>query len=255
MFAGRYLWWMLIAIGTFVFCAIYFDYVGWTIIQFSGCERNAGSCGPLISLMGGAVKPAGFWLCGGIVLFCMLARILFLRLSLLWSIAAIVWFAASTDFPTIFVSIWEGHVQLDAIFGVLPLPLLFLVLFAAYLLVPFEDDDRQPLGSWRLPRYAAALTAAHVTLWAFANQPNLPLLLAGKMQMPSLGAAIANLQPQLNYLAELGIDDTTPIYASLMIFACALLASLLPQQKVEVAWLSLQIFMSSGSPRRRSGRV
>jgi hypothetical protein len=254
MFAGRYLWWMLIAIGIFVFCAVYFDYVGWTIVQFSGCERNAGSCGPLITLLGGVIKPAGLWLCGGIMLTCILARILYLRLNLLWGVAAAIWFLAIVSFPTIVASIWAGHVQLDAIFAILPLPLLFLVSFAAYLLIPFEDEDRQPLGAWKLPRYAAALAAAHAALWTFANLPDL-VVLAGRLHIPAFGDSIAYLQPQLNDLVELGTGGAIPLYSSLTIFVLALLASLLPQQRVEAAWLSLQLFMSSGSPRRRSGRV
>jgi hypothetical protein len=255
MFAGRYLWWILIATGTFVFCAVYFDYVGWTIVQFSGCEKNSSSCGPLVTFLGGVIKPSGYWLCGGILLACMIARIIHLKLSLFWGVVAIIWFGASTSFPGIFLSIWEGHLGWDAASDFLPIPLLFLTLLAGYLLVPFEEDDRKPFGQWRLPRYAAMSAAAHAALWTFANQTDLPFLVAGPMHMSALAAVVARLQPQLNYLAEFGTGGNTPLYSSLTIFACALLASLLPQQKLEAAWISLQLVMFSGSPRRRSGRA
>ena len=59
MFAGRYLWWMLIAIAIFLFFTMCFDYVTWLTVVSSGCARIAGSCGPIIVTMTGSMKPSG----------------------------------------------------------------------------------------------------------------------------------------------------------------------------------------------------
>ena len=47
MFAGRYLWWNMIAAMAYVFFAVYFYYVSWLAIRVSGCAAVAGSCGAL----------------------------------------------------------------------------------------------------------------------------------------------------------------------------------------------------------------
>lgn len=255
MFAGRYLWWMLMAIAGFVFLAVYFDYVGWTIVQFSGCEKNAGSCGPLISFLGGVVKPVGFWLCGIVVFASIVARILYLRMNMFWALAAAVWFAGSASLPGIFVGFWEGHVEPKAIIDLLPLPSLFLTAFAAYLLIPFEDDARQALGPWKWPRYAAGIAVGQAALWTAAKLTDLPAFLAARLHMPGLGAAIAHLQPRLDYLAELGSGSTAPVYLALWVFLLALLAGLLPPLLVEPWLTSLRQLISPEQPRRRSGRA
>ena len=43
MFAGRYLWWMLMGIGIFLFAALSLDYITWLTIQLSGCGEMAGA--------------------------------------------------------------------------------------------------------------------------------------------------------------------------------------------------------------------
>jgi hypothetical protein len=181
--------------------------------------------------------------------------VLYLRMNLLWTVAAAVWFAGAASLPAIFVGLWEGHVDLKALLDLLPLPSLFLAAFAAYLLIPLEDDGRRPLGPWKWTRYAAGIAAAQSVLWTLANATDLPVLLAGRMHMAVASAALAHLQPRLNYLAEFGSGGTMPVYLALSVFLFVLVVSLLPRQKVEVVLLSAQQLISSEPPRRRSGRV
>jgi hypothetical protein len=254
MFAGRYLWWTMIAIAIFLFSAVYFDYVAWAIIQASGCGSNATSCDTLSAFLAGTVKPAGFWLAGGIMLVCTLARIRYLGLGVLWAFAVAVWFLAAAPFPMLFANIWNGQLQFETILAAVPVPVIFLAFFTAYLLLPVEDDERRPLSMWKAPRYAAGIAAGHSTLWTLANEPNLPLFLTGKMHMSSFGAMVRQMQPQLKDLAEFGTGGTVFLYIGLSIFVLALLTSLLPHEKIEAGWLTLQLLMTSESPRRRSSR-
>ncbi len=82
MFAGRYLWWMLIAAAIFLFFSMCFDYATWTVVAISGCAEIAGSCGPIVLTMSGAMKPAGIGLAGAIMVFCTFARLRYLSVKL-----------------------------------------------------------------------------------------------------------------------------------------------------------------------------
>jgi hypothetical protein len=68
MFAGRYLWWNMIATMAYVFFAIYFFYVSWLAIRVSGCASVAGHCGLLETQLNAVVRPYGMVACGIIVL-------------------------------------------------------------------------------------------------------------------------------------------------------------------------------------------
>jgi hypothetical protein len=255
MFAGRYLWWTMIAMAIFLFCAVYFDYVAWAIVQSSGCGRNASSCDMLSGFLTGTIKPAGFWLAGGIMLVCTLARIAYLKLGSLWGLAVSVWFLAAAPFPMLFINIWNGHLQLEAILADVPVPMVFLTLFTAYLLLPFDENERPVLGPWRFPRYAASLAAGHSVFLTLAENAQLPAFLLKQTSLSHLGAMVAHLQPQVGYVLELGTGSMVPAYVALWVFALSLLASLAPEEKVEAGLHCLHQLIQPEPRARRSRRA
>lgn len=255
MFAGRYIWWGLVSIAGFLFFAVYFDYVSWAIVQGSGCAKSAGSCGPLIDSLSGTVKPGGVWLAGIILFVCTVARIYYLKLNSFWYAAVAVWFVAIGPFPMLFTNIWHGELQFQAIFDALPMPLLFLAAFGAYLALPFEENGREPFGPWRPLHYLVALAAAHSVLLAISENSAFPLFLSEELRLTGLAATIAGIQPQATYLLQFGNIDDTASYVALVIFILSLLGSLLPERWVTAGGKSLQPFTQAGSPRRRSGRA
>jgi hypothetical protein len=255
MFAGRYLWWSLIAIAGFLFFAVYFDYVSWAIVQCSGCAKGSGSCGPLVLFLSETVKPGGFWLAGAILFVCTIGRIHYLKLSPFWHLVVAAWFLAIGPFPLLFSNIWHGELQLEAIIDAFPIPLLFLAAFGAYLALPFEDDGRKPFSGWRLLHYAVALAAGHSALLAISDSPGLPVFLSKEFGLTHLAAMIADAQPRMALVLRLGSADDAPSYVVLAFFVLSLLASLAPDRWTQAGAASLQPFMPAGSPRRRSGRV
>ena len=108
MFAGRYLWWMLIAMAIFLFFAMCFDYVTWATVATSGCARVAGTCGPIIVTMTGSMKPAGVYLAGSIMLAVTFVRIRYIGMSWLWSAFVLILFIASAPFPLLLANAWTG---------------------------------------------------------------------------------------------------------------------------------------------------
>jgi hypothetical protein len=248
MFAGRYLWWGMVGIAGFLFFAVYFDYVSWAIVQGSGCEKSASSCGPLVTFLSDTLKPGGFWLAGGILFVCTIARVHYLKLNPLWDLAVAVWFLATGPFPMLFTNIWHSELQFQVIVDTLPVPTLFLAAFGAYLALPLEeDDDRQPFGSWEPLRYLVALAAVHSVLLAMSDNSAFPMFLSTELGLTRLAGMVAEVQPMATYLLQLGRADDTAAYIALAVFILSLLTSLVPHRWVG-AFLPLT---PTGSPRRR----
>ncbi|MET0748281.1 MAG: hypothetical protein ABWY49_08815 [Rhizobium sp.] len=255
MFAGRYLWWMLLAIATFALFAIYFDFAGWLIVELSGCTAGANSCGPLTTFLAGTVRPAGFSAVGFILLICTLARICYLRLSLLWGVAATVWCLSITSFPALFKILWDVRLPAETIFYALPLPLLFLAVLVAYLLAPFEDTGRPVFGPWRRLRTISAAAAAYGVLLTVAEADGLAKVLSDEYGLATIAAAVKSLQPRATYLLQLGTGGDTPAYFVLAGFALSLLASLVPEERVLAALEVYERLKLAGWPRRHRDRA
>jgi hypothetical protein len=232
MFAGRYLWWMLLAIATFALFAIYFDFAGWLITELSGCTAGANSCGPLTAFLAGTVRPAGFSAVGIILLICTLARIYYLRLSLLWAVAAMVWCLAITSFPALFKILWDVRLPAETVFYALPLPLLFLASLVVYLLAPFEDTGRPVFGPWPRLRMVCAAAAAYGVLLTISQADGLANVLADQYGLTTIAAIVKTLQPPTTYLLQLGTSGDTPAYLVLALFVLSLLAGLVPEERV-----------------------
>jgi uncharacterized membrane protein YhaH (DUF805 family) len=142
MFAGRYLWWMLIALAVFLFFSMSFDYVTWATVATSGCARVAGSCGPLILTMTGTIKPVGYYLAGGIILIVTFARIHYIGLGWLWCLFAFALFVASAPFPLLLANAWTGQLNSEKVLENMPARLSVPGgMFCTYIGWSFEEAD------------------------------------------------------------------------------------------------------------------
>lgn len=218
MFAGRYLWWMLIAIGIFMFAALSLDYITWLTIQLSGCGDMAGACEPVLRLISGMLKPTCIWAAIGVLFMATMLRLHTLSLLWFWGPIVVVWFVAST--PILL------FVAADA--AALPVALLFLAVFIAYLLIAVEDGNKLPLPASVALRLTLRLTAVYGALAGAAFMPELSRMAGTLLDMPALAVVIALAQPYLQTVLTLGTGSMAPAYAVLAAFIAALAASLLP---------------------------
>lgn len=247
MFAGRYLWWMLIAIAIFLFFTMCFDYVTWLTVVSSGCARIAGSCGPIIVTMTGSMKPSGVYLAGGIILVVTLARIHYLSMNWIWGVIVAIWFVASAPFPLLLANGWTGQLKPEAVLDGLPVAFLFFVIFCAYIGWSFEESGGRPFGAWRALRAIISVTAVYGALLALSEAPafaTIPGRVLGEMR---LSTSIAALQPGLHDVLTLWAGRDTFAYIVFAVFVVGLAASLLPQNLEELRARFVPPFMPRGS--------
>jgi hypothetical protein len=223
MFAGRYLWWVLIAIGIFVFAALGLDHITWLAVQLSGCANMVGGCEPAVRLIPAALKTACPWIAIGVLFVVTLARLHYLSLLWFWGPLVTVWFVTSTPI-LLFLAADAAAIRLTAILPALPVALLFLMAFVAYLMVHVEEGDTRPLAA-----SAIRLTAIYGALAAIAFTPELSRTAGALLDMPALSVVVALAQPYLQTLLTAGTGSMAPVYAVLALFIAALGASLLPQ--------------------------
>jgi len=228
MFAGRYLWWMFVCVGVFLFAALGLEYITWLVIRLSGCGDMAGACEPAIRLISGVLKPACIWAAIGVLFIATLLRLHYLSLLWFWGPVVAVWFIASAPI-LLFLAADAAALTLPAIMVALPVALLFLMAFTAYLLVPFEDGDTRPLAASAPLRLAVRLTALYGALAAAAFMPELSRMAGTLFDMPALAVVIALAQPRLQTVLTFGTGSMAPAYAVLALFIAALAASLFPQ--------------------------
>ncbi|PKA40220.1 hypothetical protein N2599_03045 [Rhizobium sullae] len=235
MFAGRYLWWMLIAVAIFLFFSMCFDYVTWAIVAISGCAEIAGSCGPIVITMSGAIKPAGIGLAGAIMVLCTFARLRYLSVNWLWAAVVLVWFSASAAFPGILAGGWTGQLRPEMVLESLPVAFLFVTVFCSYLVIAFEEGKTVPFGQWAWLRAVIWIAAGYGVLAAIAETAGFGALPARMLGMPWIASAIAELQPRLAAILDLGTGSMLPAYAVLAVLVAALLASLPPREVARLA--------------------
>ncbi|MBY5354385.1 hypothetical protein HFO94_12695 [Rhizobium leguminosarum] len=225
MFAGRYLWWMLMGIGIFMFATLSLDYITWLTIQLSGCGDMAGACEPALRLISGVLKPACIWAAIGILFMVILLRLHTLSLIWFWGPIVAIWFVASTPI-LLFVAADAAALTQPATLAALPVAILFLAAFAAYLLFALEDGDILPLAASVPLRLTLRLTAVYGALAGVAFMPE---RIAGTLlDLPALSVVIALAQPYLQTVLTFGTGSMAPAYAVLATFIAALAASLLP---------------------------
>ncbi|MBY3211607.1 hypothetical protein [Rhizobium laguerreae] len=227
MFAGRYLWWMLMGIGIFMFAALSLDYITWLTIQLSGCGDMAGACEPVLRLISGMLKPACIWAAIGMLFVATLLRLHTLSLIWFWGPVAAVWFVASTPI-LLFVAADAAALTQPSTLAALPVALLFLAAFVAYLTFVLDDGDLLPLAASVPLRLTLRLTAVYGALAGLAFMPELSRIAGTLLDMPALSVIIALAQPYLQTVLTLGTSSMAPAYAVLAAFIAALAASLLP---------------------------
>ncbi|NEK38038.1 hypothetical protein [Rhizobium leguminosarum] len=227
MFAGRYLWWMLMGIGIFMFAALSLDYITWLMIQLSGCGDMAGACEPVLRLISGMLKPACIWTAICMLFMATLLRLHALSLIWFWGPIVAVWFVASTPI-LLFVVADAAALTQPATLAVLPVALLFLAAFVTYLMFALEDGDILPLAASVPLRLTLRLTAVYGALAGLAFMPELSRIAGTLLDMPALSVVIALAQPYLQTVLTLGTGSMAPAYAVLAAFIAALAACLLP---------------------------
>ncbi|QND39564.1 hypothetical protein HB771_21435 [Rhizobium leguminosarum bv. viciae] len=227
MFAGRYLWWMLMGIGIFLFATLSLDYITRLTIQLSGCGDMAGACEPALRLISGVLKPACIWTAIGILFMATLLRLHTLSLIWFWGPIVAIWFVASTPI-LLFVAADAAALTQPATLAVLPVAILFLAAFVAYLLFALEDGDILPLAASVPLRLTLRLTAVYGALAGVAFMPELSRIAGTLLDMPALSVVIALAQPYLQTVLTFGTGSTAPAYVVLAAFIAALAASLLP---------------------------
>jgi hypothetical protein len=227
MFAGRYLWWMLMGIGIFMFAALSLDYITWLTIQLSGCGDMAGACEPALRLISGVLKPACIWTAIGVLFMATLLRLHALSLIWFWGPIVAIWFVASTPI-LLFLAADAAALAQPATLAALPVAFLFLAAFAAYLMFALEDGDRPPLAASVPLRLTLRQTAVYGALAGAAFMPELSRIAGTLLDMPALSVVIALAQPYLQTVLTFGTGSMAPAYAVLAAFIAALAASLLP---------------------------
>ncbi|MBY5518620.1 hypothetical protein [Rhizobium leguminosarum] len=227
MFAGRYLWWMLMGIGIFMFAVLSLDYITWLTIQLSGCGDMAGACEPALRLISGVLKPACIWTAIGVLFTATLLRLHTLSLIWFWGPIVAVWFVASTPI-LLFVAADAAALTQPSTLAALPVALLLLAAFVAYLTFVLDDGDLLPLAASVPLRLTLRLTAVYGALAGLAFMPELSRIAGTLLDMPALSVIIGLAQPYLQTVLTLGAGSMAPAYAVLAAFIAALAACLLP---------------------------
>ena len=222
MFAGRYLWWNMIAAMAYVFFAIYFYYVSWLAIRVSGCAAVAGSCGLLETQLNAVVRPYGILTCGIIVVAVGVMRIRFLRMSLLWVLALFVWFGASSDFFFTFGNLWFARTPMTEIIAGMPIETFFLAALVVFLCFPVELYKKSPAGGLRVMYFVAGFTASYSFSFTIATSPKLLAYVRLATGSDALALEVAEAQAKLQGLLALGHPGTLPVVVALAVFVASL---------------------------------
>lgn len=222
MYAGRYLWWNMLAAMGFVFFSIYFYYVTWLAIRVSGCSAVIGRCGSLDTQLNGVIKPYGLLACGVIVLATGAFRIHFLKMSPLWGLALFTWFGASADFFFNFGNLWFAHVDLETIMRGMPIETAFLAVLVAFMAFPVELYKKSPQGALRVIYYVAGFTASYSFSFTIAKSQQLPSYVRLVTGSDELASLTVELQHRLGDFLSMGQASSMPMVIVLSLFIAAL---------------------------------
>lgn len=169
MFAGRYMWWVLVSAALFLFFSVFFPKLAYVTVVSSECEAMADGCGGLISLLKGGIQPLGYVLSGSILLFTTAARVLYVRLPVVWAGFFAVWFIASAGFFIAAGNMWMATGGFRALVETVPAEALYLAVFTLYLCFPLEDYEREPNGILSSVQWLALGLAFWISVLSFVG--------------------------------------------------------------------------------------
>lgn len=222
MYAGRYLWWNMLAVGLFLFFSIYFYYFGWLAIRVSGCGAVIGQCGALEGRLNETIRPGGLLFAGILVLTSTVLRIHYLKISPLWGLALFVWFGASSDFFFLFGNLWMANIGIVEIARLMPVEALFLIALTGFLCFPLELYRDRPKGALNLVYYVTGFTASYSFCFSIAKSTILPEWIRRITGSEQLAGAVHHFQLQLQKMLGLGHDGIMPLLIAFAIFASTL---------------------------------
>ena len=222
MFAGRYLWWNMMACVCYLFFAIYFYYFSWLAIRVSGCASVVGACGELESNMNGLIRPYGLLLSGIALLTAGVLRIHYLRMSPIWGLALFIWFGASADFFFNFGNLWFARIDMRTILAGMPIEALFLAALVLFMCFPVELYKHSPSGGLRVVYYVAGFTASYSFTLSIANSVEALEFVRRYSGSEALTNGFAIAQVQLRTLLGMGQESMVVGAVALGIFVSAL---------------------------------
>ncbi|MGR6431642.1 hypothetical protein ACU5AY_12065 [Rhizobium sp. PAMB 3174] len=191
MFAGRYVWWMLMAVTAFLFFAVFYPYVVWFFAALTECSATPEGCAGQSAFFNGFLKPFGLTMTAVGVFGCSAARILYLRLAPAWIAAIGIWLVASAGKLMILASLWSGAPRPAVLIETTPQQVLFLAALLVFLAFPIESFKESSSPPWRVANWLAALAAAWSCIAAFAGMEELPALLH---RLPGPGLAVSAVE-------------------------------------------------------------
>ena len=222
MYAGRYLWWNMVASMAYIFFSIYFYYVSWVAIRVSGCSAVVGSCGDLDTRLNAIIRPHGMLACGIIVLASGVMRIHFLKMSPLWGLALFIWFGASSEFFFNFGDLWFANVEMETIVSGMPIETLFLCVLVVFLCFPVELYKKSPEGALRVVYYVAGFTASYSFSFTVANSPISVAYVSVITGSDDSVAAFQAFQLRLRAVLSMGQEGWLPIVVAFAVFFASL---------------------------------
>lgn len=222
MYAGRYLWWNIVATFGYAFFAIYFYYVTWLAIRVSGCAKVAGTCGALEAKLNAVMRPYGLIACGLIVVSVGVMRIRFLRMNLLWILALFVWFGASAEFFFNFGDLWFANVPLEKLVASMPVETWFLAALVIFLCFPVELYKKSPEGGLRVMHFVAGFTASYSFSFTIANAVQVPAYVRLMTGSDDLALTTMQIQMLMRQALSFGQPGMQPLIVAFAVFIASL---------------------------------
>lgn len=232
MFAGRYIWWLVVAAVLFFVALFAFDVMASIGVMISSCELREGSCYILSGWLMDTVKPILVLGAASVLTLIVLVRIFYLRFMAFWAIPPLVWVTATGGALARFDPLWREGSDYANLPAALPPSAYAFIALAIFLAFPLEDEDEPENGGAAPIGILAGFMAFMCVLHAFATSTGLPrhlLNLTGSLDFATL------VESARHYLAiALLVADGNPIpgYLMTILFALALALRILRHERL-----------------------
>lgn len=165
MTGGRYLWWLMVSVAGFLFAAVVLEYLMWLTVRMAGCREMASACALTTENVAELVQSIAMYGACVIILMATAIRLRWLKMSMMWWLAAAVWLAASLPFVSATDQLWKTRMLMDGAISPPPLSLAFLAALFAMLSGPRERSASISTGI----RMATGLAAIYGVLITIMN--------------------------------------------------------------------------------------